>query len=82
MWGNPRPSTIWILICLVGLNDKSTICTQFVNDDKTILRHLCMDPAALAMKPPTDSETDHVHWDFGRPEEQTHSTHENTEDFI
>ena len=28
MWDNPRPSTAWILICLVGPKDKSTICLQ------------------------------------------------------
>ena len=35
-----------------------------MNDNKTVLRHLCMNSASLEMKPPTD--TDNVHWDFGR----------------
>jgi len=80
MWGNPRPCTEWILIRLVSPNDKFTICTQFVNDNKTVLCHLCMNSAALEMKPPTD--TDHVHWDFGRTKEQTQSTHDNSEELF
>ena len=35
-----------------------------MNDNKAVLRHLCMNSASLEMKPPTD--TDNVHWDFGR----------------
>jgi len=30
------------------------------------------------IKPPTNA--DHVHWDFGRPNEQTRATHENSQD--
>jgi len=40
----------------------------------------CVWTQQLEIKPPTDA--DHVHWDFGRPKEQTHSTHENSEELF
>ena len=45
-----------------------------------VLCHTCMNPAALEMKPPTD--IDHVHSDFGRPNEETHATHENFQELF
>jgi len=39
-----------------------------------------MNPAALEMKPPANG--DHVHWDFGRPNEQTHATRANFQELF
>ena len=74
MRGGPRPSIAWILICLTGPNGKSTFCPQQPNDNKNSSLSLVYEPAALEMEPPADA--DHVRWDFGRPNKQTHATHE------
>ena len=41
---------------------------------------MCMNPAALEIKPPANA--DHVHWDFGRPNKQTHSAYENSRELF
>ena len=64
----------------MGPTDKSTICPLYLNDDKTVLCRMCMNAAAIEMKPPANA--DHVRWDFGRPNEQTHATHANSQELF
>ena len=41
---------------------------------------MCMNPAAVEIKPPANA--DHVRWDIGRPNEETHATHENSQELF
>jgi len=56
---------------------------HFVPSNQTMTKQFfvaCVWTQQLETKPPADN--DHVHWDFGRPNEQAHSTHENCQELF
>jgi len=64
----------------MGPSGKSTYLSPLTKRrQNSSLLHV-YEPAALEMKPPASA--DHMHWDFGRPYEQTHSAYENSEELF
>ena len=71
MWGSPLPFTVWILICLVGPNGK-----RQQNSSLSLVHEL------RSSYDEATTDANHVHWDFGRPNEQTRATHENSQELF